>query len=239
MLAWKTLATYSTIWNRRWDELKILEFTILTTTIIFWLKIAVYLFIAYSVYTLIRDAVKRNSVLPKQRKEWSSLLSDVLFLALSVFLLNVIHKNYETPMEAVMQYKSKALPAFSYIDAGSGMESTLASKKSKVIILNIWATWCPPCRKEMPDLDKVNRELGEKGVAVIAISDEDPSVVKKFLTTKNFSFETGTFSRSNDLINSINTRPVSILLVDGMVKDIVVGARGFSFFSDWVQPYLP
>lgn len=165
-------------------------------------------------------------------------MSDVLFLALSVFLLNVIHKNYETPMEAVMQYKSKALPAFSYIDAVSDVETTLADKRSKVIILNIWATWCPPCRKEMPDLDKVNKELGEKGVAVIAISDEDPSVVKKFLTNKNFSFETGTFSRSNDLINSINTRPVSILLVDGMVKDIVVGARGIGFFRDWVLPYL-
>jgi thiol-disulfide isomerase/thioredoxin len=209
-----------------------------TTTIIFWLKIAVYLFIAYSVYTLVRDAIRRKSVFPKDRKTWSSVLSDVLFLALSVFLLNVIHKNYETPMEAVMQYKSKALPAFSYIDAASGVETTLTDKKSKVIILNIWATWCPPCRKEMPDLDEVNKELGAKGLAVIAISDEDPSVVKKFLTNKNFSFETGTFSRSNELINSINTRPVSILLVDGMVKDIVVGARGIGFFRDWVREYL-
>jgi thiol-disulfide isomerase/thioredoxin len=199
---------------------------------------AVYAFIAYSVYTLVRDAIRRKSVFPKGRKAWSSVLSDLLFLALSVFLLNVIHKNYETPMEAVMQYKSKELPAFSYIDAASGVETTLDGRKNKVIILNIWATWCPPCRKEMPDLDQVNKELGSKGVAVIAISDEDPLVVKKFLGTRNFSFESGTFSRSNDLINSINTRPVSILLVDGMVKDIVVGARGFSFFSDWVLPYL-
>ncbi|HSF45143.1 MAG TPA: TlpA disulfide reductase family protein [Chitinophagaceae bacterium] len=211
----------------------------MTTTIIFWLKIAVYLFIAYSVYTLVRDAIRRRSFFPKERKAWSSVLSDLLFLALSVFLLNVIHKNYETPMEAVMQYNGKALPAFSYINTGSGIESTLRSQKGKVIILNIWATWCPPCRKEMPDLDKVNRELGSKGVAVVAISDEDPSVVKNFLANKNFSFESGTFSTTNDLINSINTRPVSILLVDGRVKDIVVGARGFSFFSNWVQPYLP
>ena len=189
-------------------------------------------------FTLVRDAVRRKSVFPKGRKAWSSVLSDVLFLVLSVFLLNVIHKNYEAPMEAVMQYKSKALPAFSYINTGSGMETTLAGKKSKVIILNIWATWCPPCRKEMPDLDEVNKEFGEKGLAVIAISDEDPEVVKKYLATKNFSFETGTFSRSNDLINSINTRPVSILLVDGMVKDIVVGARGVGFFRDWVEPFL-
>jgi thiol-disulfide isomerase/thioredoxin len=207
----------------------------LTTTIIFWLKIAVYLFIAYSVYTMVRDAVRRKSVLPKKRKEWSGVLSDVLFLALTVFLLNVIHKNYETPMEAVMQYKGKSLPAVSYVNMENDVEVRLAEKKNKVMILNIWATWCPPCRKEMPDLDRVQREFGSKGVTVVAISDEDPVVVKNFLSKNKFSFETGTFRQTNDLINSINTRPVSILLVDGKVRDIVVGARGFNFFSDWVD----
>jgi thiol-disulfide isomerase/thioredoxin len=218
--------TYSTIWNRRWVDFRILEFDILTTTIIFWLKIAVYLFIAYSVYTLVRDAVRRRSVLPKQRKEWSSVLSDVLFLALSVFLLNVI------------QYKGRSLPAFTYVNMENDAEVTLADNKSKVVILNIWATWCPPCRKEMPDLDLVQQELGNKGVSVVAISDEDATVVKNFLSKKNFSFQTGTFRQTNELINSINTRPVSILLVNGMVKDIVVGARGIGFFRDWVVPYL-
>jgi thiol-disulfide isomerase/thioredoxin len=202
------------------------------------LKIAVYLFIAYSVYTIVRDAVRRKSVLPKSRKEWSGILSDVLFFALSIFLLNVIHKNYEIPMEAVMQYKGKALPAFSYVSMANNSETTLGDKKSKVIILNVWATWCPPCRKEMPDLDRLQKEFGSKGVAVVAISDEDPSIIRKFLANKNFSFESGTFSKTNDLINSINTRPVSILLVDGMVKDIVVGARGIGFFRDWVEEYL-
>jgi thiol-disulfide isomerase/thioredoxin len=197
----------------------------------------VYLFIVYSVYTLVRDAIRRKSVLPKERKAWSGMLSDLLFLALSVFLLNMIHNNYETPMEAVMQYKGKSLPAFSYVNMANE-EVSLMEKKNKVVILNIWATWCPPCRKEMPDLDRVNKELGSKGVAVVAISDEDLSVVKKFIDDKNFSFETGILRQSNDLINSINTRPVSILLVDGMVKDIVIGARGFNFFSNWVEPYL-
>ncbi|HLO80498.1 MAG TPA: TlpA disulfide reductase family protein [Chitinophagaceae bacterium] len=205
----------------------------MTPTIIFWLKIAVYLFIGYSVYTLVRDAIRRKSVFPKGRKEWSSIASDVLFLVLSVFLLNVIHKNYETPMEAVLQYKGKALPEFSYMDLKTNTEKTLAVNKNKVIILNIWATWCPPCRKEMPELDSIQKEFYDNGVTVVAISDEDPVVVSKFTANKNFSFEMGTFLHTNELINSINTRPVSILLVDGMVKDIVVGARGYSFFQDW------
>jgi thiol-disulfide isomerase/thioredoxin len=193
----------------------------------------VYLFIVYSVYTLVRDGIKRRSVFPTGKKEWSSTASDVLFLALSVFLLNLIHNNYEAPMEAVMQYKGKALPAFSYVDLENNTEKILGDRKNKVIILNIWATWCPPCRKEMPELDNIQKEFRDQGVSVLAISDEDPTVVRKFIANKNFSFEAGTFLQSNELITSINTRPVSILLIDGMVKDIVVGARGYSFFRDW------
>lgn len=163
------------------------------------------------------------------------MASDVLFLALSVFLLTVIHKNYETPMEAVMQYQGKALPEFSYTDLKNNTEKKFTDQKNNVVILNIWATWCPPCRKEMPELDRIQKEFKDRGVAVVAISDEDPATIRNFISKKNYSFATGSFLHSNELINSINTRPVSILLIDGMVKDIVVGARGYSFFHDWAD----
>jgi len=210
----------------------------MTGNIIFWLKIGVYLFMVYTVYSLVRTAYKRGYALPKQRKEWSSLLSDVLFLALAVFLLNMIRNNYEQPMEAVLKYKGKSLPGFSYVDLATGTEKSLEGRKDKVIILNIWATWCPPCRKEMPDLDEVQKQLGSKGLAIVALSDEDEGTIRRYLEKRSFSFETGSFSRTNELIQSINTRPVSILLVEGSVKDILVGARGESFFRDWAEPYL-
>lgn len=182
--------------------------------------------------------VRRKYIVPKQKKEWTGLVSDVFFLGLTVFLLNTIENNYEKPMEAVMQFKGKELPAFSYYNLSSGKEEKLADHPKRVIILNIWATWCPPCRKEMPDLNELQKSFGKKGLLVLALSDENPGVISSYLSKNEFSFQAGYFSRSNELINSINTRPVSILLVDGKVQDIVIGARGFDFFRDWITDYL-
>lgn len=182
--------------------------------------------------------LRRKYIVPKQKKEWTGLISDVFFLGLTVFLLNMIANNYEKPMEAVMEFKGKELPAFSYFNFNSGREEVLAEQSKRIIILNIWATWCPPCRKEMPELDNLQKSFGNKGVLVLALSDEDPQVISSYLSKNKFSFQAGYFSRSNELINSINTRPVSILLVDGKVVDIVIGARGYGFFSDWIKDPL-
>lgn len=196
------------------------------------------MFAAYTLFTIVRDMARRKYIVPKQKKEWTGLFSDVFFLGLTVFLLNMIANNYEKPMEAVMQFKGKELPAFSYYNFNSGREEVLAEQSKRIIILNIWATWCPPCRKEMPELDELQKSFAGKGVLVLALSDESPDVINQYLSKNKFSFQSGYFSKSNNLINSINTRPVSILLVDGKVVDIVIGARGFGFFSDWIKDQL-
>jgi hypothetical protein len=87
----------------------------------------------------------------------------------------------------------------------------------------------------MPELDKLYTQAKNDGVEVIAISDEDPVVIKKYLSDHAYSFNIAWFSTSNELINSINTRPVSILVDHGLVKDIVIGSRGYGFFHDWVR----
>ncbi len=184
---------------------------------------------------MVRDIVRRKYIIPRLKKEWSGLISDVFFLGLTAFLLTTIENNYEKPMEAVMEFKGKQLPDFSYYNFSSRKEERLVELDQKIVILNIWATWCPPCRKEMPELDKLQKTYKDKSVMVLALSDEDPGVINNYLTKNNFSFTAGYFSQSNSLINSINTRPVSVLLVDGKVKDIVVGSRGYNFFRNWIE----
>src|SRR5437764_40804 len=54
-----------------------------------------------------------------------------------------------------------------------GKSWTLKSLTGKVVLVNFWATWCPPCRKEIPDLDDLYRRFKGQGLVILAISDED------------------------------------------------------------------
>ena len=69
-----------------------------------------------------------------------------------------------------------------------GKSWTLQSLHGKVVLVNFWATWCPPCRKEMPDLDALYRKFKDKGLVVLAISDEEMAKVKPFLAERNLAF---------------------------------------------------
>ncbi len=65
------------------------------------------------------------------------------------------------------------------------------SRKSlagKVVLVNFWATWCPPCRKEMPDLESLYKQFKKQGLVILAISDEDVSKVKPFIAEQGVSY---------------------------------------------------
>ena len=65
-------------------------------------------------------------------------------------------------------------PAFSAADL-AGTEVSLADLRGEVVLLNVWATWCPPCREEMPGLQRLHAELGSRGLAVTAVSIDKAS----------------------------------------------------------------
>jgi thiol-disulfide isomerase/thioredoxin len=74
------------------------------------------------------------------------------------------------------------LPEAKFLDA-EGKERTLADWRGKVVLLNLWATWCLPCRKEMPALDRLQREMGSDRFQVVAVSVDRTGLAgaRKFL----------------------------------------------------------
>lgn len=73
-----------------------------------------------------------------------------------------------------------------------GVTHSLENYKGKVIFLNFWATWCPPCKKEMPDIENIYKEYGEnkKDVVILGVNSEKENEVKKFLKDKGYTFPT-------------------------------------------------
>jgi cytochrome c biogenesis protein CcmG/thiol:disulfide interchange protein DsbE len=80
-----------------------------------------------------------------------------------------------------------AAPPFRLPSLGGG-EVDLASQRGKVVVLNFWATWCPPCVAEMPSLERLHRALGPEGLSVVTVStDEDDAELRRFVAERALS----------------------------------------------------
>jgi peroxiredoxin len=68
-----------------------------------------------------------------------------------------------------------------------GKTYRLSDYKGRVILLNFWATWCPPCRVEMPTLERLHRDLSTKNLVLFAVSDEDSTTVSDFAKKQGYT----------------------------------------------------
>jgi peroxiredoxin len=64
----------------------------------------------------------------------------------------------------------------------------LKSLRGKVVLVNFWATWCPPCRREIPDLDALYKRFRDQGLVILAITDEEASIVRPFISQQKVSY---------------------------------------------------
>ena len=70
----------------------------------------------------------------------------------------------------------------------AGKSWTLQQLRGKVVLVNFWATWCPPCRKELPDLQALYSRFQAQGFLILAISDEGVAKVKPFVEDRNLTY---------------------------------------------------
>ena len=116
--------------------------------------------------------------------------------------------NFQTPNEAL------AAPSTVFFD-GAGAERRLTDLRGRGIVLNFWATWCAPCVREMPQLNRLKGLVASNGIEVLTVSQDRQGapVVKKFFTTNNLHDLEILVDKGSRLIRSLKGRglPTTIL----------------------------
>jgi len=208
----------------------------MTPTIVHILRIAILMLVGYQVWAMARSARTRGHLLPKDAREWRRLAGDIITLLIGGFALLTLQRNYLQPLDHIERLDRKEIRSIAFRDSRTGSLRSLSEWEGRWVILNIWATWCPPCRREMPALEKVGKQSNPAGATVIALSDEAPAAVDTYLKEHPMEMTIGTFAQIPDALSVIGTRPVSMLIdPEGNVVEKVVGARGEAFFQAWMD----
>ena len=123
-----------------------------------------------------------------------------------------------------------------------GRDVRLNDYRGKVVLVNFWATWCPPCRKEIPDLIKLQRDYKSRGLQVIGVTypPEDLAEVRKFVQEAkvNYPIAVGT-KETKSLFSSSEALPLTIVIgKDGRVRDIIEGILLPEEFEGKIKPLL-
>lgn len=174
-------------------------------------------------------------------------LLPALILALAVIVSSAawwLHQDADKPAPAenangtqlTLYSAPRTLPTLHFRNA-AGKSLTLAGFRGRVLLVNVWATWCPPCRKEMPSLDRLQATLGGKDFQVVAISQDESGlpVVNRFFKDTGISHLARYIdpeARSLETLNIVGI-PASILVNrKGEAIGSAIGAR------DWNSPAM-
>ncbi len=115
----------------------------------------------------------------------------------------------------------------------SDRKVTLSELRGKVVVLNFWASWCPPCIEETPSLLDMQHKLRDKGVTVLAVSiDEDEGAYHRFLIDHHVDLLTvrDSHAASNSLYGTFKFPETYIIDRNGVMRRKFIGA------VDWTSP---
>lgn len=131
-----------------------------------------------------------------------------------------------TPLETPLPAPDFTLPDM------DGERHALQDYRGKVVLVNFWATWCPPCRREMPALEQLYQEMGDQGFVVLAINQwEDPDHVFAYTGELNvFPTFPILFDPDSSIseLYGVKGLPTSFLIdQDGRVRYRAIGGRAF------------
>ena len=158
------------------------------------------------------------------RQQWSVVGAIVAVMGLGLLAASHYMKDELFPVTI-----GSTAPDFRAKVLGESRYKTLADYKGQVVLLNVWATWCPPCQAELPSLQRLYQAYGDKGLKLVAVSIDDyvtEDSIRAF--AKNFGI---TFEILHDSTHAIER----IYQTTGYPESFVIGREG-TIRKKWIGP---
>ncbi|MGH7665607.1 MAG: peroxiredoxin family protein [Gemmatimonadaceae bacterium] len=164
------------------------------------------------------------------RRQWTIVLGVVLLLGAG--LLAMTHALGDELFPVTVGSDAPAFTAMTLADSGIGESRSLEDYRGRIVFLNVWATWCPPCRVEMPGMQALHEEFGERGLSIVAVSIDNAGMQQEIM---RFAREYGlTFDILHDpegrirtIYQTVAVPETFIIGRDGVIIRKVIGA------ADW------
>jgi cytochrome c-type biogenesis protein len=140
-------------------------------------------------------------------------------------------------------------PDFSWVDSDGNVRS-LSDFRGKVVMVNFWGTWCPPCRAELPDLVRVQDDFADNGLVVIGVSLERaaeaqvPSILNEFASANDLRYPLVWAQRDNmiELVTAyggVEAVPTTFIVdANGRIVNTLVGMQSEEQFRSVVEPLM-
>jgi thiol-disulfide isomerase/thioredoxin len=127
----------------------------------------------------------------------------------------------------------------------NNVKTNLEQYRGKIIVLNFWATWCPPCREEMPELSQLQTAYKNKNVVVLGVAIDELAAVNEYLQTSPVTYpillsENESMDLAIQLGNAQAVLPYTVIIdADGNVIDTFLGRITLSLLEISLQKLMP
>ena len=168
----------------------------------------------------------------------------LIFLFCFSIFSSISQTKEDVPLNNVVQYESPKPVSSVVFEDFLGNEVNLNDYRGKLIIINFWATWCTPCKKEMPSLDRLYQDNNFKNLLAFAVNMEQPNAIKskKFFTDLNIQKLEIFFDRNLNFVKEFKLRGVpTTVLINKKGEEFarIIGSIDFQDqkFLKWLSNY--
>lgn len=184
-----------------------------------WILIAVLgaVVIAGVIYSVINKQAPENGYIEQTEAVAAADVADNT--------LGAIIKSAQSWGVAFKPWFGKTVPEFTITDI-KGQEHSLSGYRGRNVLVVFWATWCPACNLEIPHLIELRKEIGEEELTIIALSNEDPGILKAFVNDKGINYSVASVANTKlpSPFAEVSSIPTTFFIdPNGKIKLVAVG----------------